>query len=252
MTGWRELEASLDACAARGEAIRLWWRDDDAGREHPALERLLDLAERQGLPLALAVVPLWLEAPAQALIAASARATVLQHGFAHANHAPAGARAIELGGREPATVLAELDQGRAALIDAFGATCLAVLVPPWNRLDPCLAERLGACGFTGLSTFGRRTAMEAAVGLTQVNAHLDPIDWRGDRLFVGEDATLARLCAVLDPGEPIGILSHHLVMDEPGWTFLERLLAVLGSHPAARLCAASELFEAVPAGEVDR
>jgi len=249
MTGWRELEATLDACAARGEAIRLWWRDDDAGREHPALERLLELAERRDLPLALAVVPLWLEPPAQALIAASARATVLQHGFAHANHAPPGAKAIELGGRDLTTVTGELCAGRAALIDAFGATCLAVLVPPWNRLDPGLTVRLTACGFTGLSTFGPRSANEAAPGLIQVNAHLDPIDWRGSRLFVGEATALGRLCALLDPDEPIGILSHHLAMDEAGWGFLDRLLEVLASHPAARLCAAGELFAAAP--EVD-
>jgi hypothetical protein len=246
MTGWRELEARLDACAARGEAIRLWWRDDDAGRDHPALARLLELAERRDLPLALAVVPLWLEPPVQALIAAGARTTVLQHGFAHANHAPPGMRSLELGGRDLGTVTDELAAGRALLIDAFGATCLAVLVPPWNRLDPGLVARLTACGFTGLSTFGRRPASEAAPGLAQINAHLDPIDWRGSRLFVGEAAALERLCALLGPDEPIGILSHHLAMDEPGWAFLDRLLEVLAQHPAARLCAAGELFAAAP------
>jgi hypothetical protein len=242
MTGWRELEASLDAIAARGEAIRLWWRDDDAGRDHAALDRLLELAARRDLPLALAVVPLWLEAPVQALVAASAQATVLQHGFAHANHAPPGARSVELGGREPATIAAELSRGHAMLLDAFGATFLTVLVPPWNRLEPQLALRLSACGFSGLSTFGRRPDREAAPGLTQVNAHLDPIDWRGGRLFVGEAVALRRLVAVLDPDEPIGILSHHLAMDEPGWRFLERLLAILTRHPATRLCPAGELF----------
>jgi hypothetical protein len=244
MTGWRELEASLDACAGRGEAIRLWWRDDDAGRDRPELERLIELAERRDLPLALAVVPLWLEAPVQALIAASASTTVLQHGFAHANHASPGEKPIEFGGRDLATIAGELSEGRSLLIDAFGALCLAVLVPPWNRLDPGVIERLTACGFTGLSTFGRRAGTEAAPGLVQINAHLDPIDWRGSRLFVGESAALERLCALLDPDEPIGILSHHLAMDEPGWSFLERLLEVLESHPAARLCAAGELFAA--------
>ena len=225
MTGWRELEATLDACAARGEAIRLWWRDDDAGRDHPALARLIELAERRDLPLALAVVPLWLEPPAQALIAASTQTTVLQHGFAHANHAPPGAKPVELGGRERATVTDELREGRALLLDAFGATCLAVLVPPWNRLDPGLIRRLTACGFLGLSTFGQRSGGEAAPGLVQVNAHLDPVDWRGSRLFVGEAAALERLCALLGPDEPIGILTHHLVMDAPGWRqkFLEQL-----------------------------
>jgi len=243
MTSWRELEANLDAIAARGEAIRLWWRDDDAGRDEAALDRLLELAARHDLPLALAVVPLWLAAPVQALIAASPQATVLQHGFAHANHAPPGAKSVELGARELATIAAELSRGQAVLLDAFGATFLAVLVPPWNRLEPQLVDRLTAGGFSGLSTFGRRPDREAAPGLIQVNTHLDPIDWRGGRLFVGEAAALGRLVAVLDPDEPIGILSHHLAMDEPGWRFLERLLETVTSHPATRLCPAAEVFE---------
>jgi hypothetical protein len=243
MTSWRALETTLDAIALRGQAIRLWWRDDDAGRDHPALERLLELAERRDLPLALAVVPLWHEPPAQAAIAASVQATVLQHGYAHASHAPDGDKPIELGGRAPEVVLAELGEGRALLRDAFGAGFLAVLVPPWNRLEPALIAQLGACGFCGLSTFGRRPDEAGAPGLCQVNTHLDPVDWRASRLFVGETAALQRLCAVLDPDEPIGILTHHLVMDEAGWTFLDRLLGVLARHPAARLCAAGEVFE---------
>jgi hypothetical protein len=242
VTSWSELHAALDGAAERGEAIPLWWRDDDAGRDHPALTRLLDLAECHDLPLALAVVPMWLDAETHARIAASRHATVLQHGFAHANHAPRDARSIELGGRDFDTVLAELANGRAVLADAFGCAFLAVLVPPWNRLDEGLIERLTGCGFVGLSTFGRRAGPEAAPGLAQVNAHLDPIDWRGTRLFVGETAALARLVAVLDADEPIGIVSHHLAMDEAGWAFLERLLGVLAAHPGARLCPADELF----------
>ena len=246
MTSWDELQTALDGVAARGEAIRLWWRDDDAGRDHPALARLLELAECHDLPLALAVVPMWLDAHTQARIAASPNATVLQHGFAHANHAPPSGRSIELGGRELETILVELERGRAMLADAFGCAFLAVLVPPWNRLDAGLVERLRGCGFIGLSTFGRRAGAEAAPGLAQINTHLDPIDWRGTRLFVGETAALARLVAVLEADEPIGILSHHLTMDEAGWAFLDRLLRVLAGHPGARLCPARELFEAPP------
>lgn len=242
MTPWRALTDALDAVAARGEAIRLWWRDDDAGRDGPALARLLDLAELCGAPLALAVVPAWLDAAAQGRIAASAQATVLQHGFAHVDHAPAGAKKIELGGRDGAIILAELARGRELLRDAFGATFLAVLVPPWNRLDATLIEQLARCGFVGLSTFGRRACADAAPGLVQANVHLDPVDWHGSRLFVGEAEALTRLCAALDPEEPIGILSHHLVMDEAGWRFLEDLLDLLGRHPGARLCTAPGLF----------
>ena len=246
MTGWAELQVALDATAERGESIRIWWRDDDAGRADAALSRLLELAECHELPLALAVVPVWLEMGAQARIAVSRHATVLQHGFAHADHAPPGSKSIELGGRDLDGIVDELARGRVMLEDAFGCAFLAVLVPPWNRLDGGLVSRLGECGFVGLSTFGRRARPEAAPGIAQINAHLDPIDWRGTRLFVGEAAALGRLIAVLDADEPIGILSHHLALDEDGWAFLERLLAVLAAHPGARLCPAAELFEAAP------
>jgi hypothetical protein len=243
---WIGLQAALDGALERGDSIRIWWRDDDAGRDHAALPRLLELAECHELPLALAVVPTWLESGAQARIAASPRATVLQHGFAHADHAPPESKSIELGGRGLDAVTAELARGRAMLEDAFGCAFLAVLVPPWNRLDDGLIACLGDCGFVGLSMFGRRAAPEAAPGIAQVNAHLDPIDWRGTRLFIGEAAALGRLIAVLGADEPIGILSHHLDMDEDGWAFLDRLLAVLAAHPGARLCQAAELFEATP------
>ncbi|MEM7025006.1 MAG: polysaccharide deacetylase family protein [Pseudomonadota bacterium] len=243
MTGWRELEATLDAVALEGKAIRVWWRDDDAGRDHPNLDRLLELADRRGVPLALAVVPVWLEAPAQARIAASSRTDILQHGIAHLNHAPAGAKSCELAGRELEAIERDLAEGRARLVEAFGADFVAVLVPPWNRIEPALIGRLTACGFCGLSTYGRRPELEATAGLIQVNTHLDPVDWRGDRLFVGEVAALDRLIAVLDPDEPIGLLSHHLVMDEPGWAFFDRLLGLLAGHPGATLCSAHQLFQ---------
>ena len=125
---------------------------------------------------------------------------MLQHGFAHADHAPAGAKAIELGGRELAVILAELDAGRGLLTEAFGALFLALLVPPWNRLDPGLIGRLGAAGFVGLSTYGRRPAAVPAPGLVQINTHLDPVDWRGSRLFVGEAAALDRAGRGARPG----------------------------------------------------
>lgn len=247
MTGWADLHAALDAVAERGEAIRFWWRDDDNGRDHdPALTRLLDLAEHHDAPLALAVVPLWLEPDAQAQIAASHQASVLQHGLAHVDHGPAGAKPIELGGRPVEAIEEELERGRVLLLDAFGATFVAVLVPPWNRIESALIARLPSLGIEGLSTFGRRAAREPTPGLVQINTHLDPIDWRGTRLFVGQPAALDRLIGALELEEPIGVVSHHLVMDEPGWRFLDQMIGLLSRHPGARLCRICELLRATP------
>lgn len=242
MTAWKQLDLVLDAAAGRGETIRFWWRDDDAGRRSPALGRLLEMAERQNLPLALAVVPTWLEPEVQGQIAASCDVSVLQHGYAHANHAGDGEKSIELGGRGTEPMRKELQAGRAILEDAFGAAFLPVLAPPWNRVDEALHGHLRACGYRGLSVFGKRAASELAPGLSLVNTHVDPVDWRGTRGFLGADVVLQRLISDIDPEEPIGILSHHLAMDEACWAFLERLFRVLARHPAARICSAPSLF----------
>ena len=53
---------------------------------------------------------------------------------------------------------------------------------------------------------------------------------------------LERLIDQLDLDEPIGILSHHLAMDEAAWDFLERLSSTLIRHPAVRFCSAPYLF----------
>lgn len=243
MTRWAKLDDTLDAAARQGETLRFWWRDDDAGKTSPALIRLLEMAERQNLPLALAVVPDWLQPDVQGQIAACAEATVLQHGFAHASHAADGEKAIELGGRAVDRITGELRAGFTILEDAFGVAFLPVLVPPWNRIDAALHPHLRAAGYTGLSVFGRRTDPEIMPGVSLINTHVDPIDWRGTRGFLGEDVVLDRLIEQLDGAdEPIGILSHHLAMDEACWAFLERLFSTLASHPAARLCAAPYLF----------
>jgi peptidoglycan/xylan/chitin deacetylase (PgdA/CDA1 family) len=248
MTSWRDLEALLDAAAGRASPIRFWWRDDDVGIDHPDFARLLELAARWSLPVALSVVPLRLAEATQAQIRGSAEATVLQHGLCHRNYAPPGEQQSELGWRDPDRIVQELIWGRMILENAFGTAFLAVLAPPWNRLDPCLLDRLPDCGFIGLSTSGRRRA--AVPGLVQVNVHVDVVDWPhsrpGDRRFVGEGSALAQLGALMSADEPIGILTHHRHSDEAVWQFLARLLALLAGHPGAELHRAAELFVASP------
>jgi peptidoglycan/xylan/chitin deacetylase (PgdA/CDA1 family) len=256
-TSWGTVEARLAASAAAGRPVAVWWRDDDAGRDHPALARLLDLAARHAAPLALAVVPAWLDAGATARILARPRATVIQHGYAHRNHAAAGAKKVELGGdRSARAMLDELRRGRARLEEAFGPRFVPVLAPPWNRIDPALVPHLAAAGYVALSVSGDRGKADlarAAPGLPRIDVHLDPIDWRGGRGFIGEAAALGDLMAALDSGAPaVGVVSHHLAHDEPGWRFLDRLLGLLAGNrgTGVRLAAIGELLPPEPAAAV--
>ena len=122
-----------------------------------------------------------------------------------------------------------------------------MLVPPWNRIAPGLVPALPEIGFTGLSTFAARRRAEPIKGLRQINTHVDLIDWKDRRKFVGQDAALAALVEALRQSrgatsEPVGLLSHHLAMDEGAWDFLRSFLGKAIKLPGVKLCSARDLF----------
>ena len=245
MSSWCALERELDLWAEAGRAADVWWRDDDAVAPSDALARLFALAARVQAPLGLAVIPA--EATRALPRHCDALATPLQHGYAHRNHAGPDEKKCELSDRrERQQVRDELTRGAAIMAELLGARALPVLVPPWNRIGPRTAAGLAALGFRGLSCYGPRTA--AVPGLCQVNTHLDILRWRPSRGFLGEAEALGQLLGLLEDrrrsgdGEPVGLLTHHLVHDAAAWQFCERLLELLARHRGARLRKPAELF----------
>ncbi len=250
MSSWQALEEEAARWHEAGRSADLWWRDDDAADAGPALDRLLAIHRETGAPLALAVVPASATRALADRLAAETGVDLLQHGYAHVNHAPAGEKKIELGPHRPAMiVLGELGTGWLALERLFGRRALAVMVPPWNRIAPALVPTLPEIGFTGLSTFGPRRRARPVSGLVEINTHVDPVDWKGGGGFVGEPAALAALVAALARArtvvdEPVGLLSHHLVMDAGAWDFLRSLCGRTTKMPGMRIRPARELFAA--------
>jgi len=243
------LDEELARWADAGCVATLWWRDDDATAATPELAPLAALAREYDVPVALAAVPAALDDSLAATLAGLPQCTVVQHGYAHRNHAPAGAKARELGLDRPlASVAAELRLGRGLLDRMFGARFVPVLVPPWNRIDAEVSAALPAQGFVGLSTFGPRAAREAAPGVVRCNTHADPIAWRRGRRFIGAegavDAVVAHLARrrerAVDADEPTGLLTHHQIFDAAAWRFVGELLARTRSHPAARWLAVAD------------
>ncbi len=252
MTGdWEGLTRELDAWAAMDRTATFWWRDDDAVEATPALETLLKVADASGAPAAVAVVPHDATAALAARLDGAAGIQVLQHGYAHANHAPDGEKKTELGPHRRADhVIADLATGQDRLDRLFGGLYLPVLVPPWNRIAPFLVPVLPEMKFLGLSTFAPRKRAEPVAGFRQTNTHVDLIDWRGGRGFVGPAVALQAAISHLadrregraDPSEATGILTHHLVQDSESWHFVDALFATLRRHGAARIMSAGEIF----------
>lgn len=248
MSAWHAFDEEVARWREMGRPAQLWWRDDDAADAGPALDRLLAVQHETEVPLALAVVPANATEALAERLAGEGGIDVLQHGYAHTNHAPPSDRKVELGPHRPAMmVLGELGAGWMALERLFGPRALPVLVPPWNRIAPPLIPPLPEIGFRGLSTFGGRSRAEPAKGLLQVNTHLDIVDWKAGRGFIGEEAALAVLVRALGEsrrrsGEPVGVLSHHLAMDERGWDFLRSLLGRARATTSIQMRAAHRIF----------
>jgi hypothetical protein len=246
---WADLARELDAWAAAGRVAEFWWRDDDAVAATPALERLVALQHGRGVPLALAVIPAGANEGLHARLTGERDVVVVQHGWAHDNHARPGRSKAELGPDRPAAyVLGELARGQARLDRLFGSAWLKVLVPPHNRISATVADGLSAAGYVGLSTNKPRATPPA--GLIQVNVHIDIMDWTVTRAFLGDDACLDQALLHLgakrggraDGSEPTGLLTHHLAHDEDAWTFIERFIAATRGHPAVQWRHPAELF----------
>lgn len=249
MSAWTALSDELDRWADAGAAATLWWRDDDATHASSALDRLLAIAERVAVPVALAVIPRDIDANLSARLSRCARASVLQHGWSHANHAPEGERDEEFGPHRPVAVrLAELGEGwrRTAALPRS----LPVLVAPWNRMDEAMLGELPKAGLFAVSTLGPRQSAEPAIGVRQTNVHVDIVDWHGHRGFVGEGAAVAqvvdhlrqRRANAVDAREPTGLMTHHLFHDEGCWWFVEEFLRRSKVHPAVAWLPAEDAF----------
>ncbi len=249
MSGWRSLVRELDAWTGAGRVASFWWRDDDAIAVTPALERLLAIGRRCDTPVALAVIPRDADDGLAARLRGEPAVSVLQHGFAHHNHAPDGARQEEYGPHRPRqTMIDELAEGQRRL--SRFARALPVMVAPWNRMDDELLPVLPAAGLSAVSTLGPRPAAEPVPGVRRTNVHADIVDWAGSGGFVGLDRAIAQItdhlrarrCAEVDAEEPTGLMTHHLFHDEGCWRFIEDLLQCTRQHPGARWLPASEAF----------
>ena len=220
---------------ARGHAPVFWWRDDDARRPTPALDRLLALSARFEAPVTLAAVPDGDIAAVAKACRAAPGAELAIHGFRHENRAPPGWPSGEVNDLDR---LADVITDLGTAIEAFrrAGERPRLFVPPWNNAHPTLKRALGLRDL-GLSCYGE---MRSAAEPDRLDAHLDVMRWKPAPRFRGAIRFLMRTRRLLAErrakaawDEPLGLLTHHLDHDEDVWRFLEAFLPVV--KPVARV-----------------
>lgn len=241
--------AGLRASSANGEPPLIFFRADDVGLPSRNFTRLVELFAARSIPLALAVVPgfvqpsrvseLWaLLSPHRDLW------TIHQHGWLHVNHEVADEtgrlRKSEFGpARSHDAKRADLAKGKAKLETLFGAFFRPIFTPPWNRIDADAARLLVELGFTGLSrATGAKPALAAAHvhGLREADVCVD-LHTRKEAAaqdaiqgLAEEFATGLRLTGSSKSQGPArcGVMLHHQRMNDAAFDFLQDLLGGLG------------------------
>jgi hypothetical protein len=249
---WDGLAQELAAWQASGRRASFWWRDDDAVAASPALERLAALSAAARAPLAIAAIPKLIERSLAPALAGQSTVWLLQHGFAHIDHAKGrGKGAWELGSHRPMEiVLGELEAGRAIMQAAFATQFLPVVAAPWNHIDPHLMPGLRERGYRGVSSYGERPLFPPLPGFVEANIHFDVSNWKQGARFRGEAAALETIVGHLrrrrlgeaEQDEPTGIVTHHAALDEASWKFMAELLGFVARHPAAQWLSPGRIF----------
>ena len=207
--------------------VEVFFRNDDAGWAQDRLAALVAVFADRNLPIDCAVIPAALdEATAQELRALRDGFPLLglhQHGFAHANHEPAGSRKCEFGpSRPPDRQLADIIAGRERLDGLLGRWD-RIFTPPWNRCSAAALGQLRSHGFAMLSADRQHHEIGPIAQLPVT------LDWqraqREDRL----DQALA--AAFTNPAAPVGIMLHHGEMNADARETLARVLDLIAATP---------------------
>ncbi len=248
MSDWTPLRRELARWQAHGQTASLWLRDDDAEAPSPALDSLLAITAEHGVSVLVAVIPARADRALAERLRSERHVEAAVHGVAHVNHSTDGEKRAELGMARPAdTTLAELRAARERLTQLFPVLS-DLLVPPWNRIAPSVALRIGEAGFAGVSAFGWKPV---AAGVRQLNTHVDLIDWKGQGRWRDLDEVIVLLAGALARSRemhgfaPVGILSHHLRRSSESDATLDELLGGTASDPAIRWRSSRELLQAV-------
>lgn len=243
---WAGLDREVARWRRSGHVAHFWWRDDDARRPSPALEKLCQLSQAHVAPVALAVIPDVDLTELAAAIVERRLISVIQHGCDHVDRNVTGGFSSEFSPSSPPREIAPVIEGAWGRLSKM-ARAAAIYAPPWNVLTDNVSNALALTSLEAVSLYG--AARPSKNGLPLINTHVDIMSWRPAR-FRGAETILRRIETLMRArrkasswDQEIGILTHHKNLDGAAWEFLQAFLEwTMTSRPTVSWRAAADLL----------
>lgn len=232
------VKEAIAAGLAENPAPVVFFRADDIAVPGRAFDRMMQLFLGAGVPLNLALVPVW---------TTSARWDGLrrfadqggdlfswhQHGWRHRNHETEGKKQ-EFGPARPAReVCRDIIAGKERLEGILGDRFSRFFTPPWNRCTLDALHCLKKAGFSGVSrSLGSRP--EPPSGLPDIPVTVDLHTRKETDPDLGWDRLFSEIRTSLTAGR-CGIMLHHQRMSDAAFIFLEFLLDEIVNWPSISL-----------------
>jgi len=228
-------ETLLRQAIARGIAKAsfrpvVFFRADDIGIPSAQFSRMTASFMKYHMPLALAVVPGWLNiARKTQLFAETAGCPELwcwhQHGYRHLNFEPTGKKQ-EFGAARPEDIIrTSLQRGQEKLSHILEEDFCPIFTPPWNRCSAATLKQLHQLGFAAISR-SRGAQPQPPNGLPDLPVNVDLHTRKEPDGATSLEKLLMELEAGLSSGW-CGIMLHHQRMNEVACEFLDILLSLL-------------------------
>ena len=241
----RRLPALIKKGLQQGNgSCRVFFRADDIAHIDESFEAMVHIFKKRRAPLALALVPAWLDEPGWlALLELCGDCglwTWHQHGQAHLNHEVRGKKQEFGPARSKNEKESDIARGKAHLSGLLGERLSPIFTPPWNRVDLEALESLKRQGFCAVSR-GLRPKTPAVNDLLELPVSVDPHTRKETSPAEAWQALEAELVSALASGL-CGVMLHHKLMNRAALDWLDALLAALDVEPGTSLVSMADLL----------
>lgn len=241
------LRKELNRWDAAGETCKLWLRDDDLAQITPRFQRLQAVVEKHNVPALLSVIPGQAAPTLGKDTAGMPHFQFAQHGWRHQNHEQPQNRKSEFGpARSGGAIRHDMLKGARRMSELFGERYINVFVPPWNHLS---ADSMDIVGYAGLSRHASMEKISLPAGIIETNTNVDLMRWTATPVPQAPEWVAGHVSSSLRlqrkgarEARAVGLLSHHLLMTDEAWHFMNELIQLACSYPCVHWTRPSELF----------